>query len=123
MAEGLARHFLGHTFDVLSAGSRPAEKVHPMAVAVLAEVGIDISHQKSKSISDIDLSKVDVVIALCAEEECPLLPPTVKKLNWPMINPVDNTVPGEIQIKKFRKVRDELRKKLHEYEDAQRFYG
>ena len=49
MAEGLARHFLGHKFDVLSAGSSPADQIHPMAVAVMAEIGIDISGQHPKA--------------------------------------------------------------------------
>ena len=67
MAEGLARHFLGHTFDVLSAGSRPADKVHPMAVAVLAEVGIDISHLRARQFVATDFDRVDMLFAMDAD--------------------------------------------------------
>lgn len=112
IAEGLARHFVGHQYDFFSAGSRPADRVHPMATAVMAEIGIDISKQKPKSIQDIDLTKIDTVITLCAEEECPVLPPHVKRLNWAMKDPAQADEQTESQMRRFRKIRDQIREKV-----------
>lgn len=112
IAEGLARHFIGHQYEVHSAGSRPAERVHPMAKAVMAEIGIDISNQKPKSISDIDIKKIDIVIALCEEENCPTLPSHTKKLNWKIKDPAAGDDLPATQIRKFRKIRDEIRQKV-----------
>ncbi|EQD43383.1 Protein-tyrosine phosphatase, low molecular weight, partial [mine drainage metagenome] len=64
MAEGLARALLGSDVDVLSAGSRPS-KVNPYAVEVMAELGIDISAQRSKAVGEIDPSGLDAVVTLC----------------------------------------------------------
>lgn len=112
MAEGMARHFLGHQTDCMSAGSQPALRVHPMAVAVMAEIGIDISNHKPKSLSDVDLSRFDLVIALCAEEQCPVLPASIKKESWNLTDPAAFDLPDDQLIKKFRKIRDEIRKKV-----------
>jgi len=113
IAEGLARHFIGHQYDIFSAGSKPADKVHPMATAVMAEIGIDISKQKTKNVSDINISKIDIVITLCAEEVCPVLPPHVKHQRWEISDPAkhDSDAP-QAQIKTFRKVRDQIRQKV-----------
>ena len=112
MAEGLARHFLGHQADVASAGSQPGVRVHPMAVAVMAEIGIDISQNKPKTIESFDVTKFDLVIALCAEEQCPVLPAQVKKLSWALPDPAGHDLPDDQLIKKFRKIRDDIRKKV-----------
>lgn len=112
MAEGLAKHFLAHQADVASAGSNPSGRVHPMAIAVMAEIGIDISQHKSKSINDFDLKQFDFVIALCAEEQCPVLPPSVKKVSWALPDPAGHDLPKEQIIKKFRKIRDDIKKKV-----------
>jgi arsenate reductase (thioredoxin) len=112
MAEGMARHFLGHQADVASAGSQPGSRVHPMAVAVMAEIGIDISHQKPKSIESFDLEKFSLIVTLCAEEQCPVLVSTVKKEGWNLTDPAGYDLPDDQLIKKFRKIRDEIRKKV-----------
>jgi len=113
MAEGLAKHFLGSEYDVFSAGSRPAERIHPMAIAVMAEIGIHIHDQKTKTIDSVDLTKIDTVITLCAEEECPVLPTHVQRHSWPMSDPATSpTAHPEDVIRKFRKVRDEIRKRI-----------
>lgn len=112
IAEGLARHFIGHQYDVYSAGSRPADRIHPMATAVMAEIGIDISKQKPKPISDINLEKIDIAIALCEEENCPVLPPHTKKLNWAIKDPALSENQTTAQMRKFRKIRDEIRQKV-----------
>lgn len=119
MAEGLARHFLGHQCDVFSAGSRPAARVHPMATAVMAEIGIDISAQKPKPLDQIDLNQVDLIITLCNEEECPFLPPHIKHMGWSIADPAvaPITDPND-EIKKFRKTRDEIRRRVLELRAA-----
>ena len=112
MAEGMARHFLGHQADVSSAGSNPGTRVHPMAVAVMAEIGIDISHHKPKSIDSFDIEKFSLIVTLCAEEQCPVLTSKVKKEGWNLTDPAGHDLPDDQLIKKFRKIRDEIRKKV-----------
>lgn len=115
IAEGLARHFIGHQYDVFSAGSNPVDRVHPMAVAVMAEIGIDISSQRPKPLSSIDLSKIDTAIFLCDDKACPILPTHVRSVSWPITDPaeVQVEIPEDL-LRKFRKVRDELRKRVLE---------
>jgi len=86
MAEGLARRILGERAEVLSAGSNPAP-VNPYAVEAMAEISIDITGQVSKSVDTIDLSGLDLVVTLCAEEVCPVLPGHVRQLHWPIADP------------------------------------
>ena len=113
MAEGMARHFLGHQSDVSSAGSKPADRVHPMAVAVMAEIGIDISKQQPKALNIDHVSRIDMGFTLCKEEECPALPANVKQVFWDIDDPAAQTdVEPSVQIKTFRKVRDKLRRKV-----------
>ena len=70
MAEGLARALLGPHTLIQSAGSHPS-RVHPMAIEVMAEIGIDISHHRSKSVDTLAPASIDTVITLCDEEVCP----------------------------------------------------
>jgi arsenate reductase len=113
MAEGLAKHFLGADYEIFSAGSHPADRVHPTAVAAMAEIGIHIHDQKPKSFADVDMSRIDTVITLCAEEECPILPPHVRHLNWSLPDPGSGpTEHPEDVLRKFRKTRDEIRKRI-----------
>ncbi len=86
MAEGLARRILGELAEVSSAGSNPTP-VNPHAVEAMAEVGIDITGQYSKSVDTIELSGLDLVVTLCAEEVCPVLPKEVRRLHWPITDP------------------------------------
>ena len=87
MAEGLARHLFGDRVHVQSAGSQPS-RVNPHAIAVMAEIGIDILTQTAKSIDAIDVAHADLVITLCADEVCPVVPAKVKRLHWPLPDPV-----------------------------------
>ena len=111
MAEGLARARFGDQVRVQSAGSCPGE-LHPHAVAVLAEVGVDISGQRAKHIDAIDRSHVDTVITLCDEEICPVLADAVAHLTWPLPDPAGSSVPAVNQLQRFRAVRDELVRRL-----------
>jgi arsenate reductase len=110
MAEGLARHLFGDAARVQSAGSAPA-RVSPLAVRALAEIGIDISHHLSKGTADID-PRVDVVITLCAEEVCPVFPGRVERLHWPLADPAAAQGTEEERLRRFREVRDEIRRRL-----------
>jgi arsenate reductase (thioredoxin) len=113
MAEGLARHLLGPEIEVMSAGSQPS-RVNPYAIEAMAEIGIDISGHRSKSIAEINLTSVDKVITLCAEEVCPVLPGHVKRLHWPIPDPAANqTGLSHKQIQaRFQAARDQINTRL-----------
>jgi arsenate reductase len=113
MADGFARtHGQGliesHSAGLLAAG------VHRRAIAVMQEAGIDISRQRSREIDPDLLGTMDVVITLCdkAAEACPRTPPSIKRLHWPVKDPV-GTVGTEMEImKEFRRAREEIREKV-----------
>jgi phosphate transport system protein len=107
MAEGWARKLT--RIRVWSAGSEPAAEVHPRAVQVMQEVGIDISRQRPKRIGDVPLGDVDTVITLCAEE-CPPLPAPLGLERWELPDPA--AAAGAEQLAAFRRVRDELRRRI-----------
>jgi len=116
MAEGFARASGKGLIDVYSAGIIAAG-VHPRAIAVMKELNIDISLQESKEIDDKLLKTMDVVITLCvnAEEACPWTPPEIKRIHWPINDPV-GTMGAEVKImKEFRRARDEIRKKVDDF--------
>src|SRR5437660_1784371 len=89
MAEGLARALFGDAARVQSAGSRPS-RVNPYAVAVMAELGIDLTVHTSKSVDTIDPRTVDTVVTLCAEEVCPVLLGAARRLHWPIDDPASD---------------------------------
>ena len=113
MAEGLARDAFGDKAHIFSAGSAPAD-VNPYAVQVMDEIGIDISGQYSKSVDDIDISRMDFIITLCADEICPVIPKHVQHLHWPLPDPAnDKPDTPEVQIlSDFRLARDDISAKI-----------
>jgi arsenate reductase (thioredoxin) len=111
MAEGLARNLFGNRVQVHSAGSQPS-RVNPHAIGVMAEIGIDILTQTSKSIDAVDIEHADLVITLCADEVCPVVPGKVERLHWPLPDPV--AAPPDQLVDAFRSVRDELNRRLEE---------
>jgi len=111
MAEGLARQIFGSAAQIQSAGSQPAF-VHPMALQALQELGIDASQQHSKSVQDIDLKAVDLIITLCADEICPVVPANTQRLHWPLSDPAAPTADEAAQLENFRRVRDQLKGRL-----------
>ena len=117
MAEGLLRHLAGGRAESLSAGANPAGYVHPKAVAAMAEVGIDIAGQRSKHIDEFLPPKgppPDVIVAVCstADENCPVFPANVRRLQWPFDDPAHATGTDEEVMGEFRRVRDEIRARL-----------
>jgi len=115
MAEGLARRIYGPEASVQSAGSKPSG-VNPLAIEVLKEIGIDISGHRSKSVTEIDPDTVDTVITLCKEEECPVFLGKAERLHWGLPDPAGQPGGHEEQMQKFREVRDEIEKRLKEYQ-------
>ena len=113
MAEGLARSLLGEHAEVESAGSRPAQ-VNPYAIEVMAEIGIDLAGHVPKSVDTIDVSKFDLLITLCADEVCPVLPGQVKSLHWPVPDPAGHApdAPRESILECFRLARDQLAERI-----------
>lgn len=116
MAEGLARHLLGDRVEVMSAGSRPAT-VNPWAIEAMAELGIDVSDHHSKSVDEFDLSELDFVITLCAEEVCPVLRGDVEQLHWPVDDPASDgaSLGDDEMLARFRRARDRIRQKLEAF--------
>ena len=115
MAEGLGRALAPEGVTVLSAGSAPTS-VRPEAIAALAEVGVDISHHRSTGLDSIRLEDVDVVVTLCAEEECPLFPGEVRRVSWAMPDPA--AAPDDVRLQAFRDARDAIRTRLEAFYDA-----
>lgn len=110
MAEGFFRAYTGDHFDVYSAGLEPSE-VHPLAKQVMAEVGIDISSQRSKSLLEyMGKMHFGYLITVCsrAEKECPVFPDVSVRLHWPFDDPAVPASSQEESLAKFRRVRDEI---------------
>ena len=114
MAEGLARRAFGASARVLSAGSQTT-RVNPLAIQMMAELGIDISEQRSKSVDTIDPSGVDLVITLCADEVCPACLGKARRLHWPLPDPASRH--GGEALAAFRTVRDELARRIEALRD------
>lgn len=111
MAEGLARTVAPPGYRFLSAGSAP-RTLNPLAVAALAEEGIDISGHHAKGLDTVVLATVDVVVTLCAEEVCPVVPGDVRRLHWPLPDPAAATGDPAARLEAFRETRNRLRELL-----------
>jgi arsenate reductase len=114
MAEGIARLLAPVGTKLWSAGSRPTS-VRPEAIAVLKEIGIDISGQRAKAVAEIPAAEVDTVITLCGEEECPLFLGKATRLHWGLPDPAAVDGSEAERLDAFRKVRDELRRRISEF--------
>ncbi|HXF66534.1 MAG TPA: phosphate signaling complex protein PhoU [Burkholderiales bacterium] len=112
MAEGWARRLFPPGVRVWSAGSQPAAAVNPYAVRVMREVGIDISAQRPKRVTEVPLGEVDTVITLCAEEVCVLPPAGLVQENWALPDPASASGSEEEIAAAFRRTRDELRERI-----------
>jgi len=109
IAEGLLRHDAGQRFEVESAGTKPSS-VRPEAIAVMRELGIDISRQRSKPLAEFVGQEVEFVITVCdrAREECPVFSGAPERLHWPFEDPAAFTDVGEARLQAFRRLRDRI---------------
>ncbi|MDQ3236378.1 MAG: arsenate reductase ArsC, partial [Actinomycetota bacterium] len=113
MAEGLLRHLAGDRFDAYSAGTE-ATSVRSEAVAAMAELGADISKQKSKTLERYVSQPFDFVVTVCddANETCPVFPGAKNRLHWSLPDPSKATGDEEERLAVFRRVRDEVRARI-----------
>lgn len=109
MAEGLFRHFGGQSIEVFSAGLSP-KGVHPTAIQVMAEIGIDISGQTSNNLNEYLGQRFDYLITVCdnAAANCPVFPSEGKRLHWPFDDPAAATGTAHQVLDEFRRVRDQI---------------
>lgn len=117
MAEAFLRAAAKGRFEVASAGSKPAGCVHPLAIKVMREVGIDISGNRSKHLSEFLNRPVETVITVCgiAHEACPVFPGQSNRYHWPFLDPAGATGSDEEKLAVFRRVRDQIRQVFEAY--------
>ncbi len=117
LAEGILRTAAGDLVEVCSAGSKPAGFVHPQAIAVMREIGLDLSSHRSKHLSEFLDRKVDTVITVCgrADQACPIFPGQVNRHHWGFDDPAHATGTDEQITAEFRRVRDEIRRVFGAY--------
>ena len=110
LAEGLLRAAAGDLLEVASAGSRPAGYVHPQAITVMQELGLDISGHTSKHMHDFLDRQVTTVITVCgnADQACPIFPGQVNRYHWGFDDPAHATGTDEEILATFRRVRDQI---------------
>ena len=116
IAEGLLRNLASDKFSVFSAGSHPSQ-VHPMSVAVMEEVGIDISHHTSDPISDYVDHGIDIVITVCdnAKQACPVFPGNVEHIHWSIEDPFNGWDFDPLDLDNFRKVREDINLRIKDF--------
>ena len=114
MAEGLLRHLGQAAVEVASAGTAPT-RVHPDAIRIMNEVGIDISAQRSKPLEPFLKQPFDYLITLCddAQESCPAFPGASRSIHWSIPDPAAAQGAGEQRMAVFRKVREDLTARIH----------
>ncbi len=114
MAEGWLRHLSGGRVEAASAGTEP-RGLHPLAVRVMAERGVDISRQRSKHLSEVQGSRFDWVVTVCdrARQSCPVFP-GARTVHWDLPDPAEARGSEEEVAEAFRRVRDELARRVAE---------
>ena len=117
LAEGFLRAAAGDLVDVQSAGSKPAGHVHPMAIKVMAEVGIDLSQHRSKHLNEFLNQNIETVITVCgnADQACPIFPGQVNRHHWGFYDPAKAEGSDDEILQVFRQVRDEIRRIFEAY--------
>ena len=115
MAEGYLRHVAGDQFEALSAGIEP-KGLKPLAVEAMSEIGIDISHQKSKDVVSFLGQYIPYIVTVCdnARERCPIFPRTYKFVHWGFDDPAAAQGTREEKLAVFRRVRDEIARRIDE---------
>lgn len=122
LAEGILRQAAGDLLNVQSAGSKPAGYVHPKAIAVMKEIGIDISGHRSKHMDEFLGQNVETVITVCgnADQTCPMFPGQVNRHHWGFDDPAHAAGSDEEVLSVFRRVRDEISKVFEAYAAGRR---
>ena len=105
MAEALARFHGQGKIEAYSAGSNPSGQVNPLAIEVMEERGLDISHHRSKGFNELPADKFDIVVLMGCGEQCPFVP-TRKRIEWEILDPEGKPLPF------FRKLQDEIESKV-----------
>lgn len=110
LAEGLLRKFASDLLEVASAGSKPAGYVHPLAIEVMREIGVDIRQHTSKHMNEFLNRQVETVITVCGntDQACPLFPGQVNRHHWPFDDPARATGTDAEKLAVFRRVRDQI---------------
>ena len=116
IAHGLFRELAGDQFEVFSAGSHPSQ-VHPMSIAVMEEIGVDISDHTSDHVDDYLDYGIDVVITVCdnVNQACPTFPLIVERIHWSIDDPFRGWNFNAKQMDTFRKTRTEIQEKILEF--------
>jgi arsenate reductase len=122
IAEAILKAAAKDIFEVHSAGSNPAGYVHPKAVAVMKEIGIDISNHSSKHMNDFLKRDVHTVITVCgnADQACPSFPGQLKRYHWGFDDPAKAEGSDEEVLDVFRRVRDEIKLVFEAYASGYR---
>ena len=117
MAEGLVRHYLAKEWKAYSAGTEPSGYVHPLAVQAMAEIGIDIAGQQSKSAETYRGKHLDLVVTVCddAAENCPVWLGEGEVVHLSFPDPAKATGTDEEKMAVFRAVRDDIRRRVFYY--------
>lgn len=110
MAEGFLRHLAAEKFEVFSSGLNPTQ-LNPLAVKVMAEVGVDISNHSSKSVMEFIGQRFDYVITVCdnAKQTCPAFPGNYEKIHWQLDDPAAASGSEAARLAVFRKIRDKIK--------------
>ncbi len=119
MCEAFLKHYADDRFDAQSAGLEPGE-LNPLVVEAMAEIGIDISQNKTTSVFDVWRrgEVFQYVIAVCdkeAAEKCPIFPGLTKRLHWPFHDPSKVSGTYEEKLQKVREIRDEIASKIQDW--------
>lgn len=114
IAEGWLRHRAGDQFEVFSAGTEPKGSIHPLAVKVMAEIGVDLAGQYPKSLQPFVDEPWDFVITVCdrARESCPIFPRREEQIHWSFSDPAAATGDDEQRLQIFRQVRNEITRRI-----------
>ncbi len=122
LAEGFLHEAAGDILDVQSAGSQPAGFVHPLAIQVMQEVGIDLSQHHSKHLNEFTERDVETVITVCdnADKACPVFPGQANRHHFPFFDPAKAEGSEAEKLQIFRQVRDEMQRVFEAYAAGRR---
>ena len=116
MAEAIAREFHGELIDPVSAGSRPAGFVHPLAIRAMNDLGVEMDGARSKGVEEFTGEPFEVVVTVCdsAAQDCPYWPNAGRLLHWPIVDPSYGPDDPATRYDRFLVTRDELRQRVRE---------